>query len=177
MRPSPVLLAVGGALAVVLPLSAGTALAACEAPSLQVAPAAALPGQTVTVTGRSWAAACHDTGQPEPAPPVTDLPLSLASAVDVVLARVDARADFTFTTQVVVPAGAPVGPTAVVVSVPATPSGTVHLAAVPFDVVSPELPRTAAPTRETAALAVLCLLLGAAALQATPSERPTKAHM
>lgn len=153
------------AVAVLLAGPVGPAGAACEAPSITVVPAAATPGQTVTVTGRGWATACHDTGQTEPAPPRTGIPLSLASAPDVLLGRVDAGADHTFRTQVVVPGGVPAGPTGLVVSVPATPSGTVHLAAVPFDVVSTELPRTAGWLEATAVTALLCLLLGAAALR------------
>ena len=174
MRRCCVVLTSAGGL---LLLPAGPASAACAAPTIAVEPAAAAVGQTVTVSGRGWATDCFDQGQTEKAPPHTGIVLSFASAPEVLLSRVDAGPDYTFRTRVVVPAGVPAGPTGLVVSLPTTPFGTAHVAAVPFAVVSTEapgptelpepaeLPRTAAPVQPIAFAALLCLLLGAAALR------------
>ena len=95
------------ALSVGLP---GTANAACAAPELVASPTVGRPEATVTLTGRHFASDCFDTGQTNPAPPLTAIQLAFEQAGrSQVLSVVDANVDYAFAADVAIPATAAPG--------------------------------------------------------------------
>ncbi len=134
-----------GALGVLLwAMGVGTAGASCAGPHLSMAPVRAAPGDAVMVAGTGFGTECHDTGQPGPplGPPARGIELYAAQGDDVVLlARVDANADYWFSVRVTVPPTFEPGPAGVRLT-RATQRGTFTT----FEVSAPTQPVSATTT-------------------------------
>jgi hypothetical protein len=88
----------------------------CVGPTLTVAPTRTAPGDTVEIRGVAFGTDCNDTGRPGPVlgEPMHGVELYAAQGDDVVLvARVDANADYRFSVRVTVPPTFTAGPAGV----------------------------------------------------------------
>lgn len=161
---------------------AWAAQAACVAPDLTVNPASGPAGSEITVIGRAFAAECRDTGQPEPSPPVTGVPLLFEqSGLSQRLSTVDADPQtYGFTVVLRVPPSAAPGAAVLVadadyrIEVPftVTPVAAVQPPAAP----PTELPRTGPRAALAATGAALALAGCAAAAGGRRRPRPGRAR-
>jgi invasion protein IalB len=139
-------------------VSAAPAAASCAPSEALASPASAPPGGAVRVSSDSWFGICNDTGQKVD---VTDRAVVTFVQGDqrVVLGQTNSNADGVFVLELLVPAGATIGPAVLEVR------GRAAADDVPFTVTAATLARTGAGGAGSAGLLVLIIAGASAALR------------